>query len=259
MEHRTQAATLRSNLASNAAAVMLDVVKAITKRSRLITGIALGASIPHQIVYLIAACVPHTHLSTEVETVQLVQNYLDAFGMLIVAVAVPIGADIAIYSCIDSLGAEFATKKSKIRSFVLMLIPIGASGFVNFLAPAPMILKGLAAFLVLLIIIAQALKFIETDWEKLDRFESQNVIVIEEEIVESPKPRRRVVTEREKRARKRDLYDAMTSNEKYKWRIAWDAKEQARLDREQFAQFERELDGAIPTSPPPAGLNLNVG
>jgi hypothetical protein len=258
MEHKTQTAILRSELAKNASAIMLDVVKAITKRSKLITGIALGASIPHQIVYLIAACVPYMNLSTSVEPVQLVQNYLDAFGMLIVAVAVPFGADVAIYSCIDAIGAEFATKKSKIRSFIFMTVPTGASGFVNFLAPAPMILKGLAAFLVLLIIIAQALRvFFETDWEKLERFESQNVIVIEEEVVETPKSRRRVVTEREKRARKRDLYDAMTSNEKYKWRIAWDAKEQARLEKEQLAQLSCELDEAIPVSPAPAGMNLN--
>ena len=258
MEHRTQAAILRSSLAQNASAVTLDVVGAITKRSKLITGIALGASIPHQVVYLIAACVPHMNLSTSVELVQMVQNYLDAIGMLIVAVAVPVGADVAIYSCIDSLGAEFATKKTRIRSFAYMIIPVGASGFVNFLAPAPMILKGLAAFLVVLIIIAQALKFFETDWEKLERFESQHAIVIEEEVVvAAPRPARRVVTDREKKARKRDLYDAKTKTEQFKWRQAWCEKERIRDEKEALARFEIELENAIPVSPPPAGMNLN--
>jgi DNA-directed RNA polymerase subunit F len=119
-----------------------------------------------------------------------------------------------------------------------------------------MILKGLAAFLVLLIVIAQALKFIETDWEKLDKFESQNVIVIEDEIV-ALRPARRVVTDREKKARKRDLYDAMTKTEQYKWRQAWCAKEKARVEKEELAQFEVELENAIPVSPAPAGMNLN--
>lgn len=258
MEHKTQTAILRSSLAKNASNTVLNVVEALTKRSKLVTGIALGASIPHQIVYLIAVCLPYMHLSTEVEPITLVQNYLDAFGMVIVAVAIPFGADIAIYSCIDAIGAEFATKRSKIRSFCFMIIPLGASGFVNFLAPAPMILKGLSAFLVSLIVISQGLRiFFETDWDKLERFEAQNVIVVEDEVVVAPAPRRRVVSDREKKARKRDMYDAMTSNERYKWRCAWDAKETARLEKEQLAQYEIELNEAVPVSPAPAGMDLN--
>lgn len=257
MEHRTETAILRSSLAKNASKTVLNVVEALTKRSKLVTGIALGASIPHQIVYLIAVCLPYMNFSTEVEPIILIQNYLDAFGMVIVAVAVPFGADIAIYSCIDAIGAEFATKRSKIRSFCFMIIPLGASGFVNFLAPAPLILKGLSAFLVSLIVIAQALRiFFETDWDKLERFEAQNVIVIEDEIV-ALRPARRVVTDREKKARKRDLYDAMTKTEQYKWRQAWCAKEKARVEKEELAQFEVELENAIPVSPAPAGMNLN--
>lgn len=258
MEHRTETAILRSSLAQNASKTVLDVVQALTKRSKLVTGIALGASIPHQIVYLIAACLPHMNLSIEVAPIEMIQNYLDAFGMVIVAVAVPFGADIAIYSCIDAIGAEFATKRSKIRSFCFMIIPLGASGFVNFLAPAPMILKGLSAFLVSLIVIAQALRiFFETDWDKLERFEAQNVIVVEDEVVTAPRSVRRVVTDREKKARKRDLYDAMTKTEQYKWRQAWCAKEKARVEKEELAQFEVELENAIPVSPAPAGMNLN--
>lgn len=230
MEHMTETAKLRTAWAHNASKNMLFVIAAITKRAKLITGIALGASMPHQIVYLIALCLPYMNLSTSVDTVQLIQNYLDALGMILVAVAVPIGSDIAIYSCIDTLGAQVATKKSKIRSFILMIIPIGASGFVNFLAPAPMILKGLAAFLVVLVIIAQGLKFIETDWDKLEEFESRNVVIVDDE--EVPARTRRVVTERERRARERDLYAAMTKTEQYKWRVKWDADEQKRLSRQ---------------------------
>jgi len=229
MEHRTETAKLRSAWAHNASKNMLDAIGGITKRSKLITGIALGASMPHQIVYLIALCLPHMHLATQgIDPVQVVQNYLDALGMVLVALAVPIGSDIAIYSCIDTLGAQAATQRSKIRSIVFMIIPLGASGFVNFLAPAPMILKGLAAFLVVLVIISQGLRFIETDWDKLEKFESENVIV-EDEVDEPAKPRRRVVTARERRARERAMYAAMTKTEQYKWRVQWDADEQKRL------------------------------
>jgi hypothetical protein len=225
MEHRTEAAKLRSEWAHNASEVMIGVVRAITKRSKLITGLALGASTPHQIVYLLALCVPHMHLSTSVDTVQLVQNYLEALGMIIIALAVPICTDITIYSCVDTLGAMAATKTSKIRAFIFLLIPLGASGFVNFLAPAPMILKGLAAFLVVLVMISQGLKFVDTDWDKLEEFEAQNTIV-----EEAPsRPGRRPVTARERRARERDLYAAMTKTEQYKWRLKWDADEQKRL------------------------------
>jgi hypothetical protein len=249
MEHLSETAKLRNAWAGNASQTMLDAIKAITKRAKFITGLALGASTPHQILYLIALCIPHMNLSTEVATVDLLQNYASALGMVIVAVAVPIGADIAIYSCIDTLGAQAATRGSKIRSLGFMIIPLGASGFVNFLAPAPVLLKGLSAFLVVLILISQGLRFIETDWDKLQRFETDNTVVIAEVLDERPVRReRRVVSERERRARDRDLYAAMTGYEQYKWRTAWDAKEQVRL--------ARQVDAAVPVSPAPAGLNV---
>lgn len=250
MEHRSQIAKLRSEWVSTAADTMLDAVKAITKRSKLITGIALGASTPHQIVYLIALCVPHMNLSTSVAPVQMVQNYLEALGMVIIAVALPIVADITIYSCIDTLGAQAATKASKIRSIVFMILPLGASGFVNFLAPAPTLIKSLSAFLVLLIGISQGLRFIETDWDKLQQFEADNTVVIDDVLDEVPaKPRRRVVSDRERRARERDLYDAMTSYEQYKWRREWD-------NREARKTTKREVEAAIPVSPAPAGMSV---
>lgn len=249
MENRSQIAKLRSEWVSTAADTMLDAVKAITKRSKLITGLALGASAPHQVVYLIALCVPHMNLSTHLDLVQIIQNYLDALGMLIVALAVPICADITIYSCIDTLGAQAATKASKIRSLIAMVIPLGTSGFVNFLSPAPLLLKGLAALLVVFILISQVLRFIETDWNKLQQFETDNTVVIEDVLDEKPARReRRVVTERERRARDRDLYAAMTGYEQYKWRVAWDAKEQARS--------ARQVEAAVPVSPAPAGLSV---
>jgi hypothetical protein len=249
MNHLSETAKLRNAWASNASQTMLDAVKAITKRAKFITGLALGASTPHQILYLVALCIPHMNLSTEVATVDLLQNYASALGMVIVAVAVPIGADIAIYSCIDTLGAQAATRGSKIRSLGFMIIPLGASGFVNFLAPAPMLLKGLSAFLVVLILISQGLRFIETDWDKLQRFETDNTVVIEEILDEAPaKPRRRVVSDRERRQRDKDLYDAMTSYEQYKWRREWDAREARKI-------VKREVEAVNPVSAVPAALS----
>jgi len=240
MEHRTQSAIFRTEWAKNAARTMLDVIKAITKRSKLITGLALGASTPHQMLYLIAACIPHMHLDS-------LQGKLDALGMVLIAVVVPIVADLTIYTCIDTLGAQAASRSSKLRALLFMIIPLGASGYVNFLAPAPMLLKGLAAFLVAMIMIAQGLRFIEADWQQLEDFETRNV-VIEDVLDEPARPKRPPVTEREKRARRRDFYDAMTNTERYKWRTAWRIKETARL--------AREVEDSVPVSPAPAGLSV---
>ena len=248
MEHRTQAAILRTAWAKDAAKTMLEVVQAITKRAKLITGIALGASMPHQMLFLISACIPHMRLDS-------LTGWLDAIGMIIIAVAVPVVADIAIYNCIDTLGAQIATGKSKIRAYGFLIMPVAASGYVNFLAPAPMLLKGLAAFLVAMILIAQGLRFIEVDWEKLEKFESDNAIVIED-AEDVTRAKRLPLTEAQKRARKRALYGAMTASEKLKYRIAERAKEQARTDKEVFEQIDRELDGVIPVSPAPAGVSL---
>lgn len=249
MQLQTQAAILRTEWAKDAAKTMLAIVQAITKRAKLITAIALGASMPHQMLFLISACIPHMDLTS-------LTGWLDAIGMLIVAVAVPVVADIAIYNCIDTLGAQVATGKSKIRAYVFLVIPVAASGYVNFLAPAPMLLKGLAAFLVAMILIAQGLRFIEVDWEKLEQFESQNTVIVDEPEIEPARIRRTPLTDRQKRARKAALYDAMTDSEKYRYRIQEKAKEQARVDREAFERLNRELDGVIPVSPAPAGMDL---
>lgn len=199
----SQAQIFRAKYAENAASEMLDVVEAIGKRSKRIAQIALGVSMPHQIGYLISLAIPHMHLSAV--------GIIEAIGMVLIAIAVPVVSDLLILTCIETIGGAAVERRSKTRAFILMLIPVSVSGVVNFLAPAPDVIKGLALFLVLSIPVAVALKFVRADFDKIEAMETE--IALARPVGKAG----RVVSKNELKARKRAGYDQMTAAEKRAW------------------------------------------
>lgn len=161
----TQAQLFATEYAKNAAKNMLDVIRAIGKRAGRITKIALGVSMPHQIGYILALAVPHMSWAT-------VSGALESITMILLAIGVPIATDLLILNCIETIGAAAASRGSKTRAFALMFIPVTASGTVNFLAPAPMLIKVLAAFIVTMVPMAESLRFIRPDFAKIERMET---------------------------------------------------------------------------------------
>ena len=243
----TQAQIFRTRQAENAAAEMIEVVDVIRKRSKRIAQIALGVSMPHQIGYLISLAIPHMHGGAT--------GMLDALGMILLAIAVPIVSDLLILTCIDTIGAAAAARTSKIRAFCLMLAPIGVSGVVNFLAPAPPVIKALAAFMVLSIPIAVALKFVRVDFDKLEAIENTLTAaapaVDQAEIARRKEIASRAVATRKANAAKlaQDTADALAADQ---------AKKAA---RNAAARQRRAVQAAIPVSPahivgPVTGLHI---
>jgi len=164
--NQSQAQIFATEYAKNTANGMLDAVRKIGRRAGTITKIALGVSMPHQIGYILALAWPHMTWGT-------VTGWLESITMILLAVAVPIATDLLILNCVETIGAAAAARGSKNRAFCIILIPVAASGTVNFLAPAPLLIKVLAAFIVTMIPMGESLKFIRPDFAKIERMESE--------------------------------------------------------------------------------------
>jgi hypothetical protein len=166
MATQSQAQIFATKYAENTASNMLDVIRKIGQRAGRITKIALGVSMPHQIGYILALAVPHMGWTNA-------SQILESITMILLAVGVPIATDLLILNCIETIGAAAASSASRVRAFALMFIPVLASGTVNFLAPAPTLIKVLAAFIVTMVPMAESLRFIRPDFAKIERMETQ--------------------------------------------------------------------------------------
>ncbi len=240
MESTTQAQLFATEYAKNAASNMLDVIKAISNRAGLITKIALGVSMPHQIGYILALAVPHMHFDSP-------SGFLEAITMVLLAVGVPIATDLLILNCIETIGAAAAEKASKTRAFVIMFIPVIASGSVNFLAPAPMLIKVLAAFIVVMVPVAQSLRFIRPDFAKIERMET----TIASQLAPAPVVDDALKAKRSEAARKAAATRMRNRAAKVKVARVPRAPKAVAVEDDIASLFD--LKGIIPTSPAPAG------
>lgn len=182
----SQARIFAELYAKDAASKMLGVIDAIATRAKKITAIALGVSMPHQIGYLLSLAIPHMRFNDP-------SGWLEAITMVLLTLGVPIATDLLILSCIETIGAAAASAKSKWHAFWLMIAPVTASASVNFLAPAPMLLKVLAAFIVAMVPMAVSLRFTSPDFAKIE--------AIENEVAASVGRSARSMTEQEKASR----------------------------------------------------------
>jgi hypothetical protein len=82
--------------------------------------------------------------------------------------------DYLILICVRTLAARGAARSSKIVAFVAMLFPVGVSGTVNFLAPAPTLIRVLFAIAVFLIPISQGVRAMNRpDFRKVQAMETE--------------------------------------------------------------------------------------
>lgn len=161
---KTQARIFAEAWSKDAAHGMLATLRRVAKRAGFITRIALGVSMPHQIGYILALAIPHMRWDGPAAIAESITMIALAFG-------VPVCTDLLILNCIETIGATAASKWSRIGAFLLMLIPVSASGYVNFAAPAPGLIKVLAAFIVTMVPMGESLRFIKPDFAKMEKHE----------------------------------------------------------------------------------------
>jgi len=165
----------------DAAVEMLETIKRIKKRSSLITKLVLLASMPHQIGYLLSEGMPFMFWHSPPEIAL-------SLTLILMSVVVPIGCDLMILNCIEALGARAAAAGWRWASLGIMFIPAIASGYVNFLAPGPPIMRVLSGFAVLLIPLSQILRFISVDFKKVEAQELDTISQVRGTTEEPPAP-----------------------------------------------------------------------
>lgn len=162
----SQAAIFAVEYAKNAAHEMLATIRDISRNSSWIVKIALGASMPHQVSYLLALITPFLHWDS-------LAAVSESIGMILLAVSIPVATDLFILNNIKTVGATAAARSSKIYALCAMLAPVGVSGYVNFAAPGPQLIRWLAAWAVVLIPLSEAGRaFLRADFVKLEKMET---------------------------------------------------------------------------------------
>ena len=177
----TQARIFVMQWGKDAAVEMLETIKRVKTRSNLITKLVLLASMPHQIGYLLSEGIPYMfwHSGPEIAL---------SLTLILMSVIVPICCDLMILNCIETVGARAAATRWRITALVIMLIPAGASGYVNFLAPGPPIMRYLSGFAVLMIPLSQILRFVRPDFKKVEAEELDTIAQVKGTTEEPPAP-----------------------------------------------------------------------
>lgn len=151
---------------ADAADGMLATIKRGFKRASVLTLIVLGVSMPHQISYLVSECAPFLNWTAW-------NHVVESVGMLMIAGSVPVVSDLVIISCIEQISTKAMARTSRWRAVAIIVAPLAVSGFVNFAAPAPTLLKCLAAFLVLCILLIETLKFAKPDFRAIEEMQQE--------------------------------------------------------------------------------------
>jgi hypothetical protein len=210
----TQAQLFATEYAKDTAREMLDTIKGTKTKAERVTRIALAVSMPHQIGFILGLAPLRWGSLREI---------LESATLILGSVLIPVAVDYLILICIQVLSARGAANSSKKLAFWGMLFPIGVSGTVNVLAPAPALIRVLFGVAVVLIPLAEGIRAMtRPDFGKIERMETEiagQVTAVEEVVVET-RPAR-TPTEQLKAARKRAGYDKMTTAEKARWTKAY--------------------------------------
>lgn len=177
----TQARIFVMQWGKDAAVEMLETIKRVKQRSNLITKLVLAASMPHQIGYLLSEGIPYMfwHDGPEIAL---------SLTLILMSVIVPVCCDLMILNCIETVGARAAATKWRATALAVMLIPAGASCYVNFLAPGPPIMRYLSGFAVLMIPLSQILRFVRPDFKKVEAEEVDTIAQVQGTKEEPPAP-----------------------------------------------------------------------
>jgi hypothetical protein len=163
---KSQAKIFAEQHAATAGQDLHKTFRSVKLRSMILTYIALGVSMPHQILYVISECTPWFDWSS-------LSGALETVGMLLIAGAVPVVSDLVIVNSIETISAVAASDASRWRAVGTIIPALGVSGYVNFAAPGPGLVKWLAAFLVTCILLSEIQKFIKPDFLKIKRLEEE--------------------------------------------------------------------------------------
>lgn len=211
----TQAQIFATEYAKDTAREMLDTIKGTKTKANRVTRIALAISMPHQIGFILGLAPLRWGTLREI---------LESATLILGACLIPVAVDYLILICIQVLSARGAATASKKLAFWGMLFPIGVSGTVNVLAPAPALIRVLFGVAVVLIPLAEGIRAMtRPDFAKIERMETeiagQVTAIIEDEVATPTRARR--ITPQEKAARKRAGYDKMTPAQKRAWSKAY--------------------------------------
>lgn len=205
----TQAQLFATEYAKDTAREMLDTIKGTKAKAERVTRIALAVSMPHQIGFILGLAPLKWGSLREI---------LESATLILGSVLIPVAVDYLILICIQVLSARGAANVSKRLAFWGMLFPIGVSGTVNVLAPAPALIRVLFGVAVVLIPLAEGIRAMtRPDFAKIERMETEiagQVSAVEEAVEARPA---RTPTEQLKAARRRAGYDKMTTAEKARW------------------------------------------
>lgn len=213
MQQTTQAQIFATEYAKDTAREMLDTIKGTKTKANRVTRIALAISMPHQIGFILGLAPLRWGTLREI---------LESATLILGAVLIPVAVDYLILICIQVLSARGAADNSKRLAFWGMLFPIGVSGTVNVLAPAPMLIRLLFGVAVILIPLAEGIRAMtRPDFGKIERMETEiagQVTAVVEEGYVGPV---RTLTDQMKAARRRAGYDRMTPAQKRAWTRAY--------------------------------------
>lgn len=182
--------------AAGASDKVQDTIREVDKRAAHLTKVALYASMPHQIIFLVSVALAKVDLSS-----LDVKGYISIASLLCVILPAPYLADLLILNSVAIIGNPVSSRWTRIRAFLTMLIPAAFSGFVNVKAPAPhALINWLAGFLVAAIVLAQVQRVFRPEFKRL--LDAQESVVAEvkpvfdegpedDEPVEVEKPRRK--------------------------------------------------------------------
>lgn len=184
-----QARDFAEKHASDSSDRMRATISKTINRASVLTAIVLAVSMPHQITFLISLCAEWLHFRTW-------REWSESIGMIMIAAAVPVVSDLLIVSCIEQISTAAASMATKLRALGVILLPLGVSGYVNFAAPGPILVKLLAAFLVSCILLSEILKFAKPDFKKFGQVITDTLAQVTPATVEPERRRARTRKER---------------------------------------------------------------
>lgn len=230
----SQARLFATEYAAHAAREQLDTIDRNARNAETVTKLALGVSMPHQVGYLLSLA-PLTFSGSLANYHQ----WLASATLLGLAILTPVVMDYLILICVRTIAARASATISKWVAGVAMLFPVGFSGTVNFIAPAPLVIRIAAAAIVVVIPISQAVRaFNRPDFAKVENMENAVTAQLAP-MAELPpaKPatkstwRNPSAAELAARKRSRPRYDDMSADEKRRWTKQYRIEEDARAAR----------------------------
>ena len=210
----SQAKLFSSGFAADAAVEMLTDIKKNKTDAEKVTKLVLSVITPHQVGFLLLLAWPHMSWATP-------WAIASSVTMLAMALFGPLASDYLTLICIRNVTSKGLKNSSLVWSGAIMLMPVGFSGWINYVAPAPLEFKILAAFLVTLIPASQIVRAMGSrpDFGKLERAEQE---ILDQVASDKPAPGRLTDEEKERRRQTR-LYNDYTQR--------WDDKKKTEYRR----------------------------